>query len=115
MDRDYLPFIVMFLVGIAMVIVAQVGERLGWNDLGTLGTYLGLPLSALGIALAFLLGATKGEGRSVAREVRALARDVREGFGASLRRHDETNQILREHRDMMARQGELLGQIPDRL
>jgi len=76
-DRYEAATLAMFLIGIAMIIVSQVGEHLGWwNDLGEWGTAFGAILSVASIAIALLLGATKSEVRVVGDAVKFVGSEV---------------------------------------
>lgn len=95
----------MIALGLIITAVSVAGEFLGWwHDLGELGTVLGVALTALGIVVAILLGATKrdvlsvvGEVRTVREEVRVVGDEVRK-TGRTLDRHTD---ILVEIRDRL--------------
>jgi hypothetical protein len=113
MDPGYRPFILMALLGIAIVIVAQVGARLGWwNDLGEWATLVGLFVTILAAGFGVFYGASKPEVRGVGaavadvgKELAAVRGAVTEGNGkldkldAMDGKLDTGNDLLRDIRD----------------
>lgn len=105
MDRVLRNLALMFLVGVAMVVVAQVGERLGWwNGFGLWATGAGLILSILFVAIAIVYSSTKPQVASIALSVHA-------GNEMMV----ENNRMQREHGEKLDRVIELLRDIRDRL
>jgi hypothetical protein len=78
-DRHMAVAYAMILVGIGMVIVAFLGEVLGWwNDFGPVLGGLGFLVSVIGLAVGVLLNANKNEVREVGRGVRHVGEGVRQ-------------------------------------
>jgi len=73
--REQVPFIIMALVGAAMVVVGLVGEILGWwKDTGVMLIDQGVIVSVFGTGITLLLGATR-------QQVRGIASGVASGNG----------------------------------
>lgn len=109
---DHLPLTIMMLIGIAIMVLSQVGYYLGWwNDFHTPAFLVGLAVTALAAVGNYLLGATGREVRGTGGEVRAMRSELR-GVGHEVR---DVGQEVRKVGQKMDVQTGVLQDIRDRL
>jgi hypothetical protein len=116
MERDMLPFVLMFLLGVALIIVGQVGEHLGWwDDLGLWTTGAGLLLSVVALGVGLLFTATKPQAAAIAVAVHTGNRMLGDNNRVLGEQHRTLADMRQEHGAKLDRVTDLLRDIRDRL
>lgn len=93
---DHLPLTILMLIGIAIMVLSQVGYYLGWwSDFHTPAFFVGLAITILAGVGNYLLGATGKEVRGIGGHMKAIRTELR-AVGQEIRKQTGVLQDIRD-------------------